>query len=170
MPAGHGLYPLALSVAGRRTWEKTIETWLNSGVRLTLIVSSPNEQALEYWKAAVQRFPPNLRVYFLDRRFATRENAIQIEKLDTFHPTLIFNKDRPLGMWVEGYHHPNSPIAHNVEYTAENGIVDFQRARFNQFYHQLGGLIDETRHPAHLSIVTKGPEEGLLEPVSQKAK
>src|SRR6266571_3851654 len=131
MPSGCGFYPLALSDRRRRKWESKIEQWLKLGVAFTLIISKPYDEATEYWKRLVDRFPPNFRVFLLDRDSASPDDAIEIEKLDTFHPVLVVkDKKEPFGMWVENRHDFKSDVAYNVSYFASRDIVDYQRARF----------------------------------------
>jgi len=151
MPAGAGLYPLTLNAKERAETEHDLEKWVTSGIQYTVIITSPNDEAVQYWQTLVDRLPSGLKVFLLDRAKAFEEDAIEIERLDRFHPVLILKGQKPLGMWLEAVHDPRSSIAYNVEYVASNDIVDFQRERFFRFLRVIRKLTDEGRRPPHLT-------------------
>jgi hypothetical protein len=158
MPAGKGLYPCILKDAARLNWENEIERWTTIGIRFTLIITTPNETATRYWQNLASRCSPNLRVFVLDRKFASSEDAIEIERLDKFHPTLILRGEQPLGMWLENHHDDSSRVAYNIEYVAAEDIVEYQLARFSRLLGVLRRLTDETRRPPHLMRLSCGDD------------
>jgi hypothetical protein len=159
MPTGLGLYPLLLSNRRRLKWEKKLKIWLTDGVRVTILISTPNDKAIEYWKKLIDLSPNGLRVCVLDRSKASPEDAAEIVKLDTFHPTLVVKDGKPLAMWIESEHPPDSTVAYNVEYVAPNDIIDYQRARFERFLKVLRRLTDENTRPPFLQIYERSARE-----------
>lgn len=150
IPTGAGKYPLSISDRARSTWENTFRTWLDLGAHITIIISSPNEEATVYWKNVVERFPSNFRVCLLDRAAASTEDAIEIGRLDTFHPLLVIRESTPLAMWIENFHPPESRVAYNVEFVATKDIVSYQRERFDRYFRILQKLTSRDRGPPHL--------------------
>jgi hypothetical protein len=150
MPAGHGLYPLTLSRRERQTMEARLEEWTRSGLRYSVIITSPNDEAEPYWQALVDRLPDTFNVFMLDRQKASSNDALDIQRLDRVHTVLIVRGNEPCGMWLEGAHDKRSRIAYNVEYVAATDIVDFQFERFSRFLGVLRRLTDESKRPPHL--------------------
>ncbi|GEM_PF-7022194 len=169
MPAGHGLYPLTLSRSQRRKMEARIEEWVRSGLRYSIIITSPNDEATSYWQTLVDRLPSTFNVFLLDRQKASESDAIDIRRLDTFHPVLIVRGNEPCGMWLEGIHDKRSRVAYNVEYVAAKDIVDFQRERFLRLLGVLRRLTDENHAPPHLRRLLRRGEQAGHNPVSSAA-
>jgi hypothetical protein len=141
IPAGQGLYPLRVSAATRAKWENKLGEWASRGAKVTILITSPNEEAVPCWQELVDRFPDNLCVCLLDRTKASEQDAIEITRLDRFHPILVAKGDAPLAMWIERDHPPRSNVAYNVEFLARPDIVDFQRHRFDRYLKLLRHLI-----------------------------
>jgi hypothetical protein len=169
MPAGHGLYPLTLTRHEREKMARQIEQWVRSGMRYSVIITAPNEEAESYWQGLVDRLPSNFNVFLLDRHKASIEDAIDIQRLDRFHPTLIVKDTKPLGMWLEGIHDERSRVAYNVEYVAPKDIIDFQLERFSRLLGVLRRLTDENRKPPHLRRLLRNEEKVSLRPASSAA-
>ena len=154
MPVGQGLYPASLWWWQRQRWERRLERWVRKGVTVTLLITSPNPEAIKYWQERISQLKTGLTVFSLDRKLATEKDAIEIAKLDRFHPVLIFKGDERLGMWIESDHPPRSKVAYNVEYVSRKDIVDFQQARFDRYLRVLRSLTDETRRPLYLTKIS----------------
>jgi len=160
IPVGQGRYPLIIGARlflGRRKqrkWENRIAHWIEIGASVIIIISSPNTEAIEYWQHLVNRLGNKLKVVILDRTIAPPEDAIEISRLDTFHPILIVKADDPLGMWVEGHHPPNSTVAYNVQYFARKDIIGYQRERFSRFLKVLRRLTNTAGSPPHIKVLT----------------
>lgn len=154
MPAGAGHYALTLSRLQQQKWLALLKHWMDRGARTTIIITSPDLAAVTYWQPLVDALVPSLRVCLLDRNLATRDDAEDIRRLDTFHPVLIVRDTEPLGMWIESRHDPESNVAYNVEYIAKGDIVNDQRLRFDRFLSVLRKLTDTDRDPPHLKDLT----------------
>jgi hypothetical protein len=154
MPAGHGRYPLTVSEWRRRKWRQQFQKWLDRGVRITIIITSPNERAIEYWQSEIDRLSPELRVCLLDRKLASPQDALEIQRMDTFHPIVVVKGMEPLAMWIESQHDPDSSVAYNVQYVAAEDIVDDQRTRFDRLLSILRRLTDESSKPPHLKLMS----------------
>jgi hypothetical protein len=150
MPAGAGHYPLTLTGAQRQRWIQHIEEWLARGARLTIIISMPDTRGIEFWQPIIDRLSPQLRVCLLDRKLASADDAIEIPRIDTFHPTLVVKGSEPLAMWIESSHIQDSSVAYNVQFVAKEDIVKDQRIRFDRFLAVLRRLTDRGHEPLHL--------------------
>jgi hypothetical protein len=148
MPAGAGHYPLTLTIAQRQRWMQHIEEWLARGARLTIIISLPDARGIEFWQPLIDRLSPQLRVCLLDRKSASAADAMEIPRIDTFHPILVVKGDEPLAMWIESRHDQDSSVAYNVQFVAKEDIVKDQRERFDRFIAVLRRLTD--RELSHL--------------------
>jgi hypothetical protein len=170
-PAGRGLYALSLSANRRRKWEELIDDRLKQGVRSTYILISPDHEALAYWQNLVDRFHGKVRVCILNPELASAEDAIEMDRLDRFHPILVVRGDQPVAMWIEHDHPPRSPVAYNIEYVATKDIIDYQRARFDRFLRVLRSLTNPAHCPAHLRELSPShSDEGISQSYSPSFK
>lgn len=150
VPGGRGRYPFTLGVSGRASWEAQVAHWLTLGVSITYFLNSPTAETEQYWQRLLERLPTGLRVLILDRALASPADQVEIDRLERFHPVLAIRGERPLCMWVENDHPPESCVAYNVEYVAPPDMSEFQIARFNRYRRVITELTNENKKPAHL--------------------
>ena len=116
-----------------------------------MILTSADAKALSYWRELASK--SGVRVFSLDASKATESDAIEIKRLDRFHPVLVFKDDQPLGMWIENDHPAKSRVAYNVEFLEGADILDFQRKRFDAFKLLFKRLTDSEKKSAHLTAL-----------------
>lgn len=137
IPVGDGCYTDHVDEEKGNHWLKTLRRVILKGATVYVIVTAPNDRASRLWEPLIMSCGDRFRFVTLDRSKASPQHKIEIERLDSFHPVLLFHGDLdeplvlPKAMWIEHYHPPGQAEAYDVEMIGPKSVR--RDERFEQY-------------------------------------